>query len=158
MATVMLRDLSRRTDNFCPILRRKDAHRKRKEKRTEKRDVLTEFFPNFLCVFFLHYEQHMPPNIMQKTAHATEKRPPNNSARESITAQRAGILSTCPFDKQKHYPEKPKLLSARSSAPLCLPTHSVMAMAITRCQWQHRCVLSLFERRQQETAPENILY
>ena len=50
------------------------------EKRTEKRNVFTKFstelFPNFWCVFFCI-----------TTAHATEKQPPKESARKSITAQ-----------------------------------------------------------------------
>ena len=76
----------------------------RTEKRTEKRNVFTEFFHRiFPRIFGVCFSA-------VRTVNATEKRPPNNSARKSIAAQNkiqsadvvgVGSLSPCPFEKQK---------------------------------------------------------
>ena len=79
----------------------------------------TEFFPRIFGVCF----------SAVRTVNATEKRPPKNSARKSIAAQSkiqsanvAGVeTSQHALLRSKNYPEKLKISSARSSAPLCLP-------------------------------------
>ena len=77
----------------------------------------TEIFPEFsVCVF-----------SAVGTVNATEKRPPKNSARKSIAAQSkiqsadvAGVeASQHAHSRSKNYPKKPKISSARGSAPLC---------------------------------------
>ena len=65
-----------------------------------------------------------------KTVNATEKRPPKNSARKSIAGTEQNPECRCgrveasqhALLRSKNYPEKLRISSARSSAPLCLPT------------------------------------
>ena len=88
----------------------------------KKRSVFTEFFHRiFLRIFGVCFSA-------ERTAIATEKRPPKNSARKSITAQSkiqsadvAGLeTSQYTHVTSKLCPEKPQISSVRSSAALCL--------------------------------------
>ena len=93
------------------------------EKRTEKRNVFTEFFHrNFPRIFGVCFSA-------VRTVNATEKRPPKNQpenpsrhrAKSRVPMWQRVEASQHAHLRSKNDPEKPKISSACSSAPLCLP-------------------------------------